>query len=252
MKNTAIVTGVSRAEGLGFAVAGQLAERGFRVIITARDEARAETLAARIREGGREVTAMGLDLSDLASIRETAARVAQEFDRVDVLINNATNGPDFKTRNALDVDVEKLAATFAVDVFGAWALIQALLPLLRKADAARIVNVSSAGARQIGRNRETDVIVAPAYALAKHTLVQLTATLASSFASSPILINAVDPGSIATQPDRADPTDRSPSEAAKGVIWAATLPASGPSGGFFLDGLPVPAEVLDAGKLLPR
>jgi len=124
-------------------------------------------------------------------------------------------------------------------VFGCWGLIQALLPLLRRAPAARIVNVSSAAAQQIGR-REPGPLFSPAYSLAKHSLNALTSTLAAALADTPILVNAVDPGSVASHPERGDDEDvRSPVEAAKGIVWAATLNAAGPSGGLFQDGKPV-------------
>ncbi len=126
-----------------------------------------------------------------------------------------------------------------MDVFGCWGLIQALLPLLRRAPAARIVNVSSIAAQQIGK-RNTDLIFSPAHSLAKYTLNALTTTLATALANTPILVNAVDPGSMATHPERGDDDkDRSPAEAAKGVVWAATLDHDGPTGGLFFDGKPM-------------
>jgi NAD(P)-dependent dehydrogenase (short-subunit alcohol dehydrogenase family) len=119
-----------------------------------------------------------------------------------------------------------------------------LLPLLRQSPAARIVNVTSAAAWQIG-NREPGPLFVPAFSLAKYTLNALTVTLATALADTPILINAVDPGSVASHPERGDDDeDRSPADAAKGVVWAATLGADGPSGGFFLDGVPLPGLAL--------
>jgi NAD(P)-dependent dehydrogenase (short-subunit alcohol dehydrogenase family) len=91
-------------------------------------------------------------------------------------------------------------------VFGCWGLIQALLPLLRRAPAARIVNVSSAAAQQIGQ-RGPGPLFSPAYALANHTLNALTTTLAGVLADTPILVNAVDPGSVASHPERGDDAD---------------------------------------------
>jgi NAD(P)-dependent dehydrogenase (short-subunit alcohol dehydrogenase family) len=164
---------------------------------------------------------------------------ASTVGHLDVLINNATRGPDFGTRSALDVDLDWARSAFAVDVFGCWGFVQALLPLLRRAPAARIVNVSSAAARQIGPKLTAD-LRAPAYALAKYTLNVLTTALAAALADTPILVNAVDPGSFTSHPERGDDGgDPSAAEAAKGVIWAATLEAGGPTGGFFRDGEPV-------------
>lgn len=235
----ALITGVSRPLGLGFAVARRLAEQDHHVILTARDLSQAEALAAELRQSGLSASALRLDLSEPTSIRDAADRLAGSFDHLDVLVNNASAMPDFRTRSALDVDLEALHAIFAVSVFGCWGLTQALLPLLRQATAARVVNVTSEAAEQIGRRGP---VFSPAYALAKHSLNALTATLAAALADTPILVNAVDPGSVASHPERGDDADdRAPLDAAEGVVWAATLGADGPSGGVFRDGKPVSA-----------
>lgn len=99
--------------------------------------------------------------------------------------------------------------------------------------------MSSAAAQQI-HDPQRGPLFSPAYSLAKFTQNALTATLAAALADTNIKVNAVDPGSVATHPERGDDeTDRTPAEAAKGVVWAATLGADGPTGGFFRDGQPV-------------
>ncbi|NIJ63104.1 NAD(P)-dependent dehydrogenase (short-subunit alcohol dehydrogenase family) [Sphingomonas leidyi] len=238
----ALVTGASRRLGLGYAVARQLAERGYHVLLTARDEGQAEELAADIRDQNLAADAVVLDLADRASIRALVERLSRDFDRLDVLVNNASAMPDFQVRSPLDADMDALQSIFAVSVFGTWELTQALIPLLRQAPAARIVNVSSAAAMQIA-GAPRGPIFSPAYSLAKYALNGLTAMLAASLADTPILVNAVDPGSVATHPERGDDEgDRSPAEAAEGVVWAATLGPDGPTGGFFHDGQPVVAR----------
>ena len=188
--------------------------------------------------------ALPLDLSDRASVDTLAAALSATVDHLDVLINNASAMPDFATRSALDVDLDALHALFEVNVFGCWGLTQALLPLLRQAPAARIVNVTSTAAWQIGTH-EPGPLFSPAYSLAKYTLNALTVTLANALADTPILVNGVDPGSVATHPERGDvDEDRSPAEAASGVVWAATLGADGPTGCFFRDGETLPAAAL--------
>ena len=235
----ALITGVSRRLGLGFAVARQLAELDYHVILTARDIRKAEELAVELRRASHTATALRLDLADRTSINEAAGELTKTFDHLDVLVNNASSFPDFRTRSALDVNLDALHEAFAVDVFGCWGLIQALLPLLRRAAAARIVNVSSIAAQQIGKVG-TDVLFSPAHSLAKYTLNALTTTFATALADTSILVNAVDPGSMATHPERGDDDeDRSPADAAKGVVWAATLDNGGPTGGLFFDGKPV-------------
>jgi len=113
-----------------------------------------------------------------------------------------------------------------------------MLPLLRKAPAARIVNVSSAAALQItaGVDLAAD-LRAPAYSIAKYLLTVLTAKLAGELHDTPILINAVDPGETASHPEGGDEDNARPAtESARGVVWAATLHENGPGGGFFRDG----------------
>ena len=241
VSRTALITGASRSLGLGFAVAKQLAELNYHVILTARNKSQAEQLATQLREAGHQATALYLDLADRSSIHEAADHLTRTIGHLDVLVNNASTMPDFNTRSALEVDFDELHSAFEVDVFGCWCLTQALLPLLRRAPAARIVNVSSAGAQQIG-NRVPRPVFSPAHALAKYTLNALTATLATALADTPILVNAVDPGSVSTHPERGDDADdRPPAEAAKGIVWAATLGADGLTGGVFHDGQPVRA-----------
>lgn len=235
---TALITGTSRRLGLGFAVARQLAEQGYRVFLTARNASQAEALVAELREAGLHVDALRLDVTDPASILELVTDLGERIDHLDVLINNASVMPDFERQSALNVDTTALRPIFDVSVFGCWGVTQALLPLLRRAPAARIVNVSSAAVHQID-SRDPAPVFAPAYSLAKYTLNVLTRTLATALADTSILINAVDPGSVATHPERGDDADdRPPAEAAKGVVWAATLDDGGPSGGFFHDGHP--------------
>lgn len=126
-------------------------------------------------------------------------------------------------------------------MIGPWALVQAVLPLLIAAPAARIVNVSSISALQLATGLDLGASLrAPAYSMAKHMLNALTVGLARAFAGTPILVNAVDPGETATHPERGDDdTDRPASESARGVVWAATLGADGPSGGLFRDRQPL-------------
>ena len=238
----ALVTGASRSLGLGFAVGRKLAELDHHVILTARTVGQAEDLAAVLRRDGFRATALALDLSDRTSIDRLAVELADAVGHLDVLINNASAMPDFQTRSALDVDLDALQALFAVNVFGCWGLTQALLPLLLQAPAARIVNVTSAAAWQIC-GRKKGPLFSPAYSLAKYTLNALTITLATALADTPILVNAVDPGSVASHPERGDDDeDRSPAEAAKDVVWAAMLGADGPSGGLFRYPEPLPAS----------
>lgn len=238
---TALITGTSRPLGLGFAVARQLAERDYHVILTARDVAKAEQLAAQLRQDNLQATALRLDLTDRAGMDDTATQLARSFGHLDVLINNASTFPDAEVLSALDADLDAVRAAIEVDVIGPWGLIQAMLPLLRKAPAARIVNVSSVAALQITAGLDLAASLrAPAHSIAKYLLTLLTTKLADELHDTRILVNAVDPGETASHPERGDEDNARPAaESARGVVWAATLGEDGPSGGFFRDGHPL-------------
>ncbi|MFY4722971.1 SDR family NAD(P)-dependent oxidoreductase [Streptomyces sp. LaBMicrA B280] len=237
---TALITGASREAGLGFAVARRLAELGHHVILTARDLTALEPLTRQLRQEGHAVTALPLDLADRASIDAAADRLTRAFAHLDVLVNNASTMPDFGTLSALDADMDQVRAAMEVSLLGPWALTQALLPLLTAAPAARIVNVSSLCAQQIATGLDLGApLRSPAYSMAKYTLNALTAVLGRALADTPILVNAVDPGDIATHPERGDDAnDRSAAEGALDIAWAATLGPDGPTGDLFQHGRP--------------
>lgn len=234
----ALVTGCSRPIGLGVATARLLAEQGYHVLVTARHGVRAEEQATMLRGEGLSAEGLRLDLADTDDFARIAEHVRSEHGHLDVLVNNASTMPDRHSHSALDVDISDLRNALDVDVVGAWALVKAMRPLLETAPAARVVNISSAAYQQIelGANFPQEVR-SPAHSFAKHTLNVLTATLASAFRGTGILVNAVDPGRVATHPEfGVDADDRPASESARWVVWAATLPTSGPTGGVFLDG----------------
>lgn len=238
MNNTprvALVSGCSRAEGIGFEVCRQLALEGITVLLTARDEEKASSLAARLRDQDLEVHGHALDITNSDSVRTLVGFIDERYGRLDSLINNATGA----TRSRDPVSAADLAsARQIVDVtlFGTWQLIQEMLPLLRKSDAARIVNVSSSAglhsdpvlgltSKWLGR---------PAYGIAKAALNALTAKFAAELYDSGIKVNAVCPGLTATQPGMGSAA-RPVAEGAGAIVWAALLDEDGPSGGFYRD-----------------
>lgn len=235
---TALITGTSRAAGLGFAVARQLAELDHHVILTARDPAAAEPLARQLREDGHAATALRLDLTDRTTMDEAAAYLTRTHGRLDVLVNNASVMPDFRTLSALDADMDALRSALEVSAIGPWALVQSMLPLLTAAPAARIVNVTSLSAQQIATGLDLGASLrAPSYSMAKYMLNALTTVLARALDGTPILVSAVDPGNTATHPERGDDdTDRPVAESARDVVRAATLPANAPTGTLFQPG----------------
>lgn len=227
MNEIALITGASRPQGLGFAVARAFATRGHDVVLAGRDLGRTRALAEQLAGEGLPADAIRLDVTAPADIEACAGFLRSRFGRLDVLVNNASTMPDFTALSLLDADPAEVRAAYDVDVVGPLALVQACLPLLRAAPAARIVNVSSAAAAQLTAG--TGGVRAPGHSLAKYALDALTTALAAELRESGITVTGVDPGSVATHPERGDDADdRSPAEAALDVVQAATLSVGGP------------------------
>jgi NAD(P)-dependent dehydrogenase (short-subunit alcohol dehydrogenase family) len=223
---TAVVTGANR--GIGLELVRQLAASGMTVVLGARDLAKGEAAAAGITGVEGSVLARKLDVTDPADAR----RLAEELDRVDVLVNNA--GIHFDTgHDVTDADLDIVQEALQTNVVGAWATTNALLPLMSR--GARVVNISS----RSGSFGETDGAGGtPAYAVSKAALGMLTVKQAAALAERGILVNAVCPGWVAT--DLGGPGGAPVEEGAAGVLWAVDLPADGPTGGFYRRGEPVP------------
>jgi NAD(P)-dependent dehydrogenase (short-subunit alcohol dehydrogenase family) len=226
----ALITGANR--GIGFEVCRKLASQGFVVLLAARDAAKAETAARKLGNDGT-VESLLLDVADIASIEKAAEVVAGRYGYLDVLINNAgINYDTWETVENADID-GTVQETIRTNLLGPWRVSKAFLPLLRKSRAARIVNVSSE-AGSLARMGAGP----PAYQVTKAGLNALTRTLAGELRNAGILVNAVCPGWVAT--DMGGSGGRPVADGAAGIIWAATLPDSGPTGGFFQDGKPLP------------
>jgi NAD(P)-dependent dehydrogenase (short-subunit alcohol dehydrogenase family) len=228
-KKVAVVTGAYR--GIGLEVVRQLADKGYLAVLTARDLRKAEAAANQI--GVETVVPRQLDVSSDTSVRSFADSVSQEFNRVDILINNAGINYD-SGEKASTVDLARVHETFETNVFGAWRLSQALIPLMRKNKYGRIVNVSSESGSLASMGGET-----PAYSSSKAALNAFTRVLAADVKGSGILVNAVCPGWVRTEMGGPN-APRSVEQGAASVLWAALLPDQGPTGGFFRDGKPLP------------
>lgn len=225
----AVVTGGNR--GIGREVGRQLAARGHTVILTARDAEAART-AARGMAGPGAVVPYRLDVTSAADADALAGFLRAEYGRLDVLVNNAAIHYDTWQRAAsADLDVVRSAAE--TNVYGPWRLATTLLPLLRASAHPRIVNVSSEGGSLASMGGGT-----PAYSLTKAALNAVTRMLAAELRRDGILVNSICPGWVAT--DMGGPGGRPVADGAAGIVWAATLPDDGPTGGFFRDGRPVP------------
>lgn len=226
----ALVTGANR--GIGFEVCRQLATAGFVVLLTARDAKKAKAAADALTTAGR-VEPLVLDVADANRIAKTATELATRYECLDVLINNAgINYDTWETVENADID-GTVTETIRTNLLGPWRVCQAFLPLLRKSRAGRIVNVSS----ESGSLAEMGA-GPPAYQVTKAALNALTRTLAGELRGSRILVNSVCPGWVAT--DMGGAGGRPIAEGAAGIVWAATLPDDGPTGGFFQDGKPLP------------
>lgn len=233
-----LVTGAAR--GIGLEVARQLAGRGMSVLLTARDMANAQ-VAARELSGGGSIQAYALDVADPESVRRLAGEIERNHGRLDVLINNAAAFSNW-SEVASSTDLDAAHEVLETNLFGAWRVIQGLLPALRRGVDPRIVNVSS-GAGSHGDQRfglSTNGGAQASYGISKAALNALTSQLAAELASDGILVNAVCPGLTATAPGMDAMGARPVADGAAGVVWAAMLPPNGPSGGFFRDGQPIP------------
>ena len=237
----ALVTGVGRSEGIGFAVCRQLAQRGVTVILTARNQAKAQASAQKLIDEGLDVQARALDIGRAESVQQLATALDGEFGRLNVLVNNAAGYVDW-SETPSSADLATVAGILETNLLGAWRVTQAFLPLLRKSPHARIVNVSSgAGSHgDMGFGLTTNHGASASYGVSKAALNALTAKFAAELDGSGILINAVCPGLTATAPGMETMGARPVAEGAASVVWAAVLPDDGPSGGFFRDGQPLP------------
>jgi len=220
-RRVALVTGGNR--GIGLEVCRQLAATGLRVILTARDPGRAEAAARDLRKDGLDVAPETLDVTDGASIRSLSQRV-----EVDVLVNNAATLIR-EGATMIGTAIDDLRTTFETNVFGAVAVALAFVPGMVARRYGRVVNVSS-GAGQLS----TMTTYAPAYSMSKAALNAFTRLLAEETRRNGVLVNSVDPGWVRTRMGGSS-APRSVEQGADTIVWLATLPAKGPTGGFFRD-----------------
>ena len=233
---TALVTGANK--GIGFAIAQGLAARGFTVAVGARDDVRRAEAVERLRAAGAaDVFGVALDVADDASVTAAAQEIERTAGRLDVLVNNAgiAGRTDGRAQDPTTLDLATLRTVLETNVLGAVRVTNALLPLLRRSPAPRIVNVSS---NMGSLTLQTGPIMA-AYAPSKTMLNALTTQYARALSGTPVLVNACCPGYVATD-FTGHAGQRTPDQGAAIALHLATLPPDGPSGGFFDDAGPVP------------
>jgi NAD(P)-dependent dehydrogenase (short-subunit alcohol dehydrogenase family) len=226
----ALVTGANR--GLGFEVAHQLGERGMTVLMGARDMDKGLHAARQLAGLPGDMIAVQLDVTRQDQVDTLARWIAITYGRLDVLFNNAGGYYDHDA-HASSADLAPALDAMQTHLFGSWRLSSAMLPLMRRHGYGRIVNVSS-GCGASGSNSRHCV----AYRTSKSALNAYTRTLAAELEGSGIAVNAVCPGWVATELGGAG--GRPVSAGARGIVWAASLPAPAPTGRFFRDGEQIP------------
>lgn len=230
-KRVAVVTGANR--GIGYEVARQLGAQGIRVIAASREAGKGSAAAERLRAGGADAQFFPCDATRDEDAAALLDYIAARFGAVDILVNNAGVLLDPKGSRLLEAGLDVFRTTLETNFYGALRLVQALAPGMRERNYGRIVNLSS------GLGQLTDMGAgAPAYRVSKTALNALTRMLAAELAGGNVLVNSVCPGWVRTDMGGAH-AKRSVEEAADTIVWLATLPDGGPSGGFFRDRKPI-------------
>lgn len=230
----AFVTGANR--GLGLETARGLGQRGITVILGVRDLAKGDVAVQELRQQGIAAEAILFDAQKPATFRDAYNYIARKYGKLNILVNNAgVSLTPFFTKNASSVERKLLEDTFEVNFFAVIELTQVLLPLIRKAPAGRIVNLSSI-LGSLGVHSLPDSPIAPAKELAydasKTALNAFTVHLADELRDTPIKVNSAHPGWVKTDMGGAE-APMELSEGGKTSVYLATLPADGPTGGFF-------------------
>ena len=229
-KSVALISGANK--GIGFAIAQNLGARGFRVGVGARDERRREDAVWRLRESGVDAFGVALDVTSDESVAAAAELIETTQGRLDVLINNAgiAGRTDGGAQDPTTLDLDVMRTVLETNVFGVVRLTNAMLPVLERAEAPRIVNVSS----NMGSLALQTGPILTAYSSSKTMLNSITTQYARRLAGTRIIVNAMCPGYVATD-FTGFASSRTPDEGAAIAVALATLPDDGPRGGFFDD-----------------
>lgn len=232
-KKVAVVTGGNR--GLGFEASRQLAKKGYQVVLTSRDEAKGKPAAQKLQAEGLDVTYHPLDVTTEESSQKLAQFIREKFGRLDALVNNAAIYIDAQDgeNSVFTTKIDTLRETMETNVYGVLRVTQALIPLMKEQNYGRIVNVSS------GMGQLSDMGGGyTGYRISKAALNALTRILSSELQGTNILVNSVCPGWVKTDMGGAN-APRTPEQGVDTIVWLATIPDGGQTGGFFRDRKPI-------------
>lgn len=234
----ALITGANK--GIGLEIARQLGTQGITVLIGARDEKRGSVAAEKLQAENIDAHAVQLDVTNQQSIDAAAKHIESEFGKLDILVNNAGIAIDNAPPSQLDMEI--LRRTYETNFFGVFAVTKAMLPLLHKSQAGRIVNISS-GLGSLTQNSDPNYEYAQikylAYNSSKTALNAMTVQFAHELKDTPIKVNSADPGYVATDINNNNGT-RTVQQGASTPVRLATLPADGPTGSYFDDNGVIP------------
>jgi NAD(P)-dependent dehydrogenase (short-subunit alcohol dehydrogenase family) len=230
MTTIALITGANK--GIGFATAQLLGARGWTILLGARDEKLGTGAEQGLIAAGADARFVRLDVTDEQSVAAAAGWIDAEYGALDVLINNAGIARGDGSGQPSETTLGTLRAVYETNVFGLVAVTNAMLPLLRRAPAARIVNVSS----EVGSITSMTDPAGPmaglasiAYPSSKTAVNMITAMYAKELRDTPIKVNAANPGYCATDLN-GHHGFRTPEQGAEVSVHLATLPPDGPSG----------------------
>ncbi|GHF01900.1 dehydrogenase [Streptomyces spiralis] len=235
----ALITGANK--GIGLAVARQLGERGVAVIVGARNEVLGKQAADALAADGIAATPLRLDVTDPAGAAEAAREIERRHGRLDILVNNAGTAGGF-TGAPSEARAADLREVYETNVFGVVTVTRAMLPLLRRSPAGRVVNLSShVGSLTLNSDPGSPLagVNMIAYQSSKTALNAITVAYAKELRGTPVKVNAALPGVVATDINH-HRGHRTPAEGAAIVVRLALLDETGPSGECLADEGPVP------------
>jgi NAD(P)-dependent dehydrogenase (short-subunit alcohol dehydrogenase family) len=240
-KKTALITGANK--GIGLETARQLGKQDITVLVGARDSSKGKTAADELRKKGIDAHALEIDVSKPESIKKAAAQVERDFGRLDILVNNAGVMTDEREKKVSEQSLATWRETFETNVFGLIATTEAFLPLLRKSEAGRVVNLSSilgsitfhaTPGSPVYESKDT-----PAYNVSKSAVNAYTVQLAYELKDTKLKVNAAHPGWVKTDMG-GEGAMMEIEDGAKTSVALATLGTDGPNGTFVHLGEPLP------------